>query len=63
MDELDILLRLPFGTSPTQGLYLHREAQHRKTPTNIHVFIEIRTHDLNIQVAKTHAVNCAAAVI
>jgi hypothetical protein len=33
------------GFSPTQGLYLHRTAQHRKTRTNIHAFSGIRTND------------------
>jgi hypothetical protein len=30
--------------SPSQGLYLHRTTQHRKTRTNIHVLGGIRTH-------------------
>jgi hypothetical protein len=31
--------------SPSQGLYLHRTTQHRKTLTNIHALSGIRTHD------------------
>jgi hypothetical protein len=31
--------------SPSQGLYLHRAAQHRKTRTNFHALSGIRTHD------------------
>jgi hypothetical protein len=30
--------------SPSQGLYLHRTTQHRKTGTNIHALSGIRTH-------------------
>jgi hypothetical protein len=41
--------------SPSQGLYLHRTTQHRKTPTNIHALSGIRTHDPSNQQAKTHA--------
>jgi hypothetical protein len=37
------------GISPTQGLYLHRTAQHRKTQTHIHASSGIRTHDPNIR--------------
>jgi hypothetical protein len=39
--------------SPSQGLYLHRTTQHRKTRTNIHVLSGIRTHDPSNQPAKT----------
>jgi hypothetical protein len=31
--------------SPSQGLYLHRSTEHRKTRPNIHVLSEIRTCD------------------
>jgi hypothetical protein len=31
--------------SPSQGLYLHRTTQHRKTRTNIHALSGIRTRD------------------
>jgi hypothetical protein len=41
--------------SPSQGLYLHRTTQHRKTRTNIHALSGIRTHDPNNQLAKTQA--------
>jgi hypothetical protein len=39
------------GISPSQRLYLHRTAQHKKTRTNIHALSGIRTHDPNIQEA------------
>jgi hypothetical protein len=41
--------------SLSQGLYLHRTTQHRKTRTNIHALSGIRTHDPSNQPAKTHA--------
>jgi hypothetical protein len=41
--------------SPSQGLYLHRTTQHRKTRTNIHALSGIRTHYPSNQPAKTHA--------
>jgi hypothetical protein len=41
--------------SPSQGLYLHRTTQHRKTQTNIHALSGSRTHDPSNQPAKTHA--------
>jgi hypothetical protein len=41
--------------SPSQGLYLHRKTQHRKTRTNIHALSGTRTHDPRNQPAKTHA--------
>jgi hypothetical protein len=41
--------------SPSQGLYLYRTTQHRKTRTNIHALSEIRNHDPSNQPAKTHA--------
>jgi hypothetical protein len=37
------------GISPTQGLYLHRTTQHRKTRTHIHASGWIRTHDPSVR--------------
>jgi len=37
------------GISPSQGLYLHRTAQHRKTRTYIHASSCILTHDPSVQ--------------
>jgi hypothetical protein len=48
--------------SPSQGLYLHRTTQHRKTRTNIHALSGIRTHDPSNQPAKTHASDRTATV-
>jgi hypothetical protein len=48
--------------SPSQGLYLHRTTQHRKTRTNIHALSGIRTHYLRNQPAKTHASDRTATV-
>jgi hypothetical protein len=48
--------------SPSQGLYLHRTTQHRKTRTNIHALSWIRTHDFSNQQAKTHASDRTATV-
>jgi hypothetical protein len=48
--------------SSSQGLYLHRTTQHRKTRTNIHVLSGIRTHDPSNQPAKTHASDRTATV-
>jgi hypothetical protein len=48
--------------SPSQGLYLHRTTQHRKTRTNIHALSGTRTHDPNNQQAKTHASDRTATV-
>jgi hypothetical protein len=48
--------------SPSQGLYLHRTTQHRKTRTDIHALSGIRTHDPSNQPAKTHASDCTATV-
>jgi hypothetical protein len=45
---------------PSQGLYLHSTAQHRKTGTNTHALSEFRTHDPSIQAAKTNALDQAA---
>jgi hypothetical protein len=39
--------------SPSQGLYLHRTTQHRKTRTNIHALSGIGTHDPSNLQAKT----------
>jgi hypothetical protein len=48
--------------SPSQGLYLHRTTQHRKTRTNIRAFSGIRTHDPSNQPAKTSASDRTATV-
>jgi hypothetical protein len=48
--------------SPSQGLYLHRTTQHRKTRINIHALSGIRTHDPSNQPAKTHASDRKATV-
>jgi hypothetical protein len=48
--------------SPSEGLYLHRTTQHRKTRTNIHALSGIRTHDPSNQLAKTHASDRTATV-
>jgi hypothetical protein len=48
--------------SPSQGLYLHRTTQHRKTGTNNHALSGIRTHDPSNQPAKTHASERTATV-
>jgi hypothetical protein len=48
--------------SPSQGLYLHKTTQHRKTRTNIHALGWIRTHDPSNQPAKTHASDRMATV-
>jgi hypothetical protein len=48
--------------SPSQGLYLHRTTQHRKTRTNIHPFSGIRTHDPSNQPVNTHASDRTATV-
>jgi hypothetical protein len=48
--------------SPSQGLYLHRTTQHRKTRTNIHTLSGIRTHEPSNQPAKTHASDRTATV-
>jgi hypothetical protein len=49
--------------SPSQGLRLHRTAQHRKTRTNSHALSGIQTYDPSFQAAKTHAIHRAASVI
>jgi len=47
------------GISLTQGPYLHRTAQHKKTQTHTHTHIlassGIRTHDLRVRVVKDRA--------
>jgi len=37
------------GISPSQGHYLHRTAQQRKTRTHIHASSGIRTHDPSVR--------------
>jgi hypothetical protein len=54
--------RLGRVISPSQGLYLHRARQHRKTWANIHALSGIRTHDPSNQPAKTHASDRTATV-
>jgi hypothetical protein len=49
--------------SPSQGLYLHRTTQHRKTRTNIHALSGIRTHDPSNQPVETHASDRTATAI
>jgi hypothetical protein len=49
--------------SPSQGLFLHRTAQNRKTRTNIDGLDGIRTCDPSIQAAKTHALDQSATEI
>jgi hypothetical protein len=41
--QLYLYLLLGRGISPSQGRYLHRRAQHRKTRTHIHASSGIRT--------------------
>jgi predicted component of type VI protein secretion system len=48
--------------SPSQGLYLYRTTQQRKTWANIHALSGIRTHDPSNQPAKTHASDRTATV-
>jgi hypothetical protein len=48
--------------SPSQGLYLHRTAQHRQTRTNIHALSGIRTHNPSVREIKAHAPDRAATV-
>jgi hypothetical protein len=54
------LLGRVIGSS--QGLYLHRTTQHRKTRTNIHALSGIRTHDPSNQPVKTRASDRTATV-
>jgi hypothetical protein len=37
------------GINPTQGVYPHRRAQHRKTRTHIHALSRIRNHDPSVR--------------
>jgi hypothetical protein len=48
--------------SPSQGLYLYRTTQHRKTRTNVHAMSGIRTQQPTGQAAKTHASDRTATV-
>jgi hypothetical protein len=48
--------------SPSQGFYLHRTTQHRKTRTNIHALSGIRTHDPSNQPTKNHTSDRKATV-
>jgi hypothetical protein len=48
---------------PSQGLFRHRTAQHRKTRINIHALSGIPTHDSSIQSAKTYTLDRAATEI
>jgi hypothetical protein len=43
------------GISPTQGLFLHRTTQHRKTRTHIHAPSRIRTRDPNVRAVEDSA--------
>jgi hypothetical protein len=47
------------GIGPSQGLYLHRTAQHRRRRTHIHASSGIRTHDPSAQTVQ----DCARLVI
>jgi len=38
------------GIGPSQGLYLHRTARHRKMRTYTHAYSGIRNHDAIVQV-------------
>jgi hypothetical protein len=40
------------GMSPTQGLYVHRTTQHRKTRTHIHAPSGIRNRDPSVRAAE-----------
>jgi hypothetical protein len=40
------------GIGPTQGFYLHRMTQHRKTRTHIHASSGIRSHDPSVRAAE-----------
>jgi len=46
MDMVGLLGR---GINPTQGLFLHRTAHHRKTRTDIHASTGTRTHDPSVR--------------
>jgi len=60
---LDILVEL-LGREirPSQGLYLHRPAQHRKTRTYIHASSGIWTRDPSVRAVKDRmrGLDCAA---
>jgi hypothetical protein len=43
---------LGWRISPTQGLYLHKTTQYRKTQTHIHALSKIQTHNPSIQAVK-----------
>jgi hypothetical protein len=43
------------GISPSQGFYLHRIAQHRKTRTHIHTSSGIGTHDPSVREVEDRA--------
>jgi hypothetical protein len=47
---------------PSQGPYLHRTAQHKKTQTNMHALSGIRTHDPSVPAMKAHASDRTASV-
>jgi hypothetical protein len=51
------------GISPTQGLYLHKKAQHTKTKTKIHALSGFQTYDWSIQAARAHAIDRSATVL
>jgi hypothetical protein len=48
--------------SPSQGLYIHRTTQHRRTRDKHPCLSGIRTHDLSNHPAKTHASDRTAIV-
>jgi len=48
------------GISPSQGLYLHRTAQHRKMRTFIHAS-GIWTHDPSVPVFEQSKIICTSA--
>jgi hypothetical protein len=49
------------GVGTSQGLYLHRTAQHRNTRTDIHALSGIRTHDPSIDAVENQ--KCVAYII
>jgi hypothetical protein len=51
LSYLDMVGLLGWVISSSQGLYLHRTTEHRKTRTNIHALSGIRTHDPSNQPA------------
>jgi len=53
MNPVDVLVGfLEWGIDPSQGLYLHREAQHRTTRAVIHASSGIGAHDPSLQAAQ-----------